>query len=143
MPPLHVMPSMCETVSIFKYAKYNVTTLCRLVGKLRGGQAWICDTYQVPACGSFNWTILGSFLDGVEWVLRSPRDDSPIKSDETNLLLLASEAAILKYIGANSTIPVPEVFAYRQARPLFLILDGANDHTAVLEKTMSVSPVFL
>lgn len=46
-------------------------------------------------------------------MLRSPRDDGVIKSDETNLLLLASEAATLMYIRANSTIPVPEVFAYR------------------------------
>lgn len=28
--------------------------------------------------------------------------------------LLASEVATLKYVGAHSTIPVPEVFAYRQ-----------------------------
>jgi len=46
-------------------------------------------------------------------VLRSPRDDDAIKSDKTNLLLLASEAATLMYIRANSKIPVPEVFAYR------------------------------
>jgi len=115
---------MFETVSIFKYANFNVPALCRLVGKLRGGQACICDTSQIPACGSYNWTILVSFPDGVEWVLRSPRDDGAIKSDETNILLLASEAATLKYIKANSTIPVPEVFAYRQARPLFLVWMG-------------------
>jgi len=46
-------------------------------------------------------------------VLRSLRDDGVIKSDETNLLLLASKAATLIYIRANSIIPVPEVFAYR------------------------------
>lgn len=106
---------MCETPSIFKYSSFSVSALCRLVSKLRGGQICFCDTSQVPACGSFNWTIIVSFLDGVEWVLRSPRDDGAIKSDETNFLLLASEAATLKYIKANSTIPVPEVFAYRQA----------------------------
>lgn len=106
---------MCETQGIFKYATFNVSTFCRLVSKLRG-QSCICDTSQVPACGSFNWTILVSFLDGVEWVLRSPRDDGAITSDDTNLLLLASEAATLKYIKANSTIPVPEVLAYRQAQ---------------------------
>ena len=78
----------------------------------------------------------------MEWVLRSPRDDGVIKSNETNLLLLASEAATLKYIKANSTIPVPEVFAYRQAMPLFLVFGWANDHTAVLGTTMSGSPIF-
>ncbi len=54
----------------------------------------------------------------MEWVLRSPRDDDAIRSDETNLLLLADKAATLKYIKANGTIPVPEVFAYRQAKVL-------------------------
>jgi len=72
-----------------------VPALCRLVSKLRGGQCCFCDTPQVPACGSFDWTILISFRDGVEWVLRSPRDDDAIKSDETNLLLLASEAKLV------------------------------------------------
>lgn len=61
-----------------------------------------------------------------------PRDDGAITSDDTNLLLLASEAATLKYIKANSTTPVPEVLAYRQAQTV-LILDDANDHTAALE----------
>ena len=70
-PPLRFMSSMCETLGIFKYATFNVPALCRLVSKLRG-QSCICDTSQVPACGSFNWTIPVSFLDGVEWVLRPP-----------------------------------------------------------------------
>ncbi len=109
------MLSKYERATVFQYADFNVPALCRLVSKLRKGQCCFCDTSQVPACGSFNWTILVSFRDGVEWVLRSPRDDGAIKSDETNLLLLASEAATLMYIRANSTIPVPEVFAYRQA----------------------------
>ena len=51
--------------------------------------------------------------DGVKWVLPSPRDDGAMKLNEPNLLLLASDVATLMYIKANSTIPVPEVFAYR------------------------------
>ena len=107
------MLSKYERATVFQYADFNVLALCRLVSKLRGGQYCSCDTSQVPACGSFNWTILISFHDGVEWVLRSPRNDGAIQSDETNLLLLASEAATLRYIRANSTIPIPEVFAYK------------------------------
>lgn len=102
--------------SIFKYADFNELALCRLVSKLPGGQSCFCDNSQTPASGSFNWTRIISFIDGVEWVLRSPRNDGGgIKSDEKNLMLLASEAATLKYIKAKRTIPVPEVFAYRQA----------------------------
>ena len=132
---------MHETLSIFKYAKFSVPALCRLASRLHGGRTCICDTSQVPACGSFNWTILVSFVDGVEWVLRSPRDDGALQSDGTNFLLLASEAATLKYIKSHSTIPVPEVVAYRQARPC-LLLGGTNDHPAILGTTMSVSPIF-
>ncbi len=57
----------------------------------------------------------------MEWVLRSLRDDDAIKSNETNILLLTSEVATLKYIKINNIILVLEVFAYRQVRPLFLV----------------------
>ena len=134
------MLSTCETEHIFKYADFNVSALCRLATKLHGGNTCICDTSQVPACGSFNWTILLLFTDGVEWILRSPRNDGAIMSDETNLSLLASEAATLKYIKANSTIPVPEVFAYRQALPSSLA-DRVNIDIALLRTTMLVSPI--
>lgn len=107
------MLSKYERATVFQYADFNVLALCRLASKLRGGQHCLCDTSQVPACGSCNWTILISFHDGVEWVLRSPLNYGAINSDETNLLLLASEAAALMYIRAKSTIPIPEVFAYR------------------------------
>ena len=134
------MPSTPKTEHIFKYADFNVSALCRLANKLRGGNTCICDTSQVPACGSFNWTILLLFNDGVEWILRSPRKDGAIMSDETNLSLLASEAATLKYIKAKSTIPVPEVYAYRQALPS-PPADRVNIDIAVLGTTILVSPI--
>ena len=105
---------MYERASIFKYAEFNKLALCRLVSKLREGQSCFCDTSQTSASDSFNWTILISFIDGVKWMLRFPRNDGEIKFDETNLILLASEVATLKYIKANSTISVLEIFAYRQ-----------------------------
>lgn len=107
------MPSICDRPSISKYADFNEVALCHLASKLRGGQSCFYDASQIPASGSFNWTVLISFSDGVEWVLRSPQNDGGIKSDEANLSLLASEASTLMYIRANSTIPVPRVFAYR------------------------------
>ncbi|KAL8875970.1 MAG: hypothetical protein Q9198_005750 [Flavoplaca austrocitrina] len=74
---------MQERANIFKYAEFDVDALCQLASNLR------------------------------EWVLRSPRKGDEIVSDDTNLSLLASEAATLKYIGAHSDIPVPEIFAYQ------------------------------
>ena len=132
---------MCETSDIFRYAKFSVSALCRLASQLHEGQACICDTSQTPACGSFNWAIFLSFVDGVEWVFRSPRDDGAIESDKVNSLLLASEAATLKFIKANSTIPVPEVFAYRQVRQC-LLLSGTDKQSVPLKKMVSVSLIF-
>ena len=74
-------------------------------------------------------------------MLRSPRNDGAIQSDEMNCLLLASEAATLKYIKANSIIPVPEVLAYRQARQ-YLLLSRTDNHSVVLVKMISVSLIF-
>jgi len=54
-------------------------------------------------------------------MLRFSRDDDAIKSDETNILLLTNEVATLKYIKINNIISVLEIFAYRQARSLFLV----------------------
>lgn len=113
MPTSLPMPLKNERAAVFKYGNFDEPALCRLASKLRGGCSCFCDKEQIPACGSFNWTIRVSFHDGVEWVLRSPRSGGAIRSKETNLVLLASEAATLKYIRANSTIPVPQVFAYR------------------------------
>ncbi|KAL8734519.1 MAG: hypothetical protein Q9166_001419 [cf. Caloplaca sp. 2 TL-2023] len=109
---------MSERTKIFEHAEFDLLALCQLASSLRGGKSCSCDPAQRPKSGSFNWTVFLLFDDGVEWVLRSPRKDDGIISDDTNLLLLASEAATLKYIKAYSTIPVPEVFAYRQANRL-------------------------
>ena len=98
------MPSTGETTNIFKYAEFDISGLCRLVSKLRGGQSCICDTFQIPACGSFNWAILISFLDGVEWVLRSLRDDGAINSDSADSIDDENDPAFidLKYFLPNA-----------------------------------------
>lgn len=104
---------MQKRATIFQYADFDIDALCQLASDLRGGQSCSCDPCQIPKSGSFNWVVNVSFDDGVEWVLRSPRKGDEIVSDDTNLSLLASEAATLKYIKAHSNIPVPEVFAYQ------------------------------
>ena len=102
-----------EKPSIFLYVDFDVSALCRRATRLRG-RPCDCDESQTPLTGSHNWAITISFNDGVEWLLRSPRiKDGAIKCHKINSDLLASEAATLKYIKANSSIPVPEVFAYR------------------------------
>ncbi|KAL8710532.1 MAG: hypothetical protein Q9220_004965 [cf. Caloplaca sp. 1 TL-2023] len=106
---------------VYEFAHFDQSALCDLASSLREGQSCSCDPTQTPAKGASNWAIFIKFADGVEWVFRSPEKTHPINSpkeddwkvsNETNSLLLASEAATLKYVKLNSTIPVPEVFAY-------------------------------
>lgn len=104
---------MPERANIFQYAEFDIDALCLLASSLREGQQCSCDPGQIPKSGSFNWVVKILFDDGVEWVLRCPRQDYGYLSEDTSALLLASEAATLRYIKANSTIPVPEVLAYR------------------------------
>lgn len=106
--------------SIFKYANFNVQALCKLASKLREGQTCSCDQAQTSASGDFNWTILIFFADNVQWVLRSSRRDEKLKCDNIKQTLLASEVATMRYIKANSHVPVLEVFAHRLVSSLLL-----------------------
>ena len=111
------MSLMYECASIFKYAEFNKLALCRLMSKLREEQSCFCDTSQISASDSFNWTILISFIDEMKWVLRFSQNDDEIKFNETNLILLTSEVATLKYIKINSTISVVSVPSQRALPP--------------------------
>lgn len=100
---------------VFFHARFDVHALLRLAGRLRN-RPCTCDLSQKPSSGSLNWAIILSFNDGVEWIFRSPRTSYGI-DEESAAILLASEAATLKYIRNNSSIPVPEVFYHRSDFP--------------------------
>ncbi|EER36593.1 conserved hypothetical protein [Histoplasma capsulatum H143] len=107
------MPSASQRPKVFRYAKFNIDALCCLASRLRGGISCHCDSSQAPFSGSLNWAISIHFIDGVEWLLRSPlNENGAIPCPRTNSMLLESEAATLKYLRSNSSISVPEVFAY-------------------------------
>lgn len=101
---------------IFTYAIFNLSALLSLAEKLRQ-RPCSCQPSKRPLCGSLNWVVILTFNDGVEWIFRSPRKSHSGVSEEYAGLLLSSEAATLKYIKANTLIPVPEVFDYRQVCP--------------------------
>lgn len=105
------MPNRRRDGNVFFHARFDVHALLRLAGRLRN-RPCTCDISQKPSSGSLNWAIILSFDDGVEWIFRSPRKSYGI-DQETAGILLASEAATLKYIRKKSSIPVPEVFHYR------------------------------
>lgn len=105
------MPTQLQDGNVFLHAKFNLHALLRLAERLRK-RACSCNLSQKPKSGSLNWAIVLSFDDGVEWIFRSPRTCYGIRNDIAGLLL-ASEAATLKFIKKNSSIPVPDVFYYR------------------------------
>ena len=97
--------------NIFTYGDFDLQALCRQASTLRRGVPCGCDPQQRPASGSFNWAIFISFEDRVQWVFRSPHPRSFMPM-EIGGKLLASEAATLRYLRAQSDIPVPEVYDY-------------------------------
>ncbi|CAG8228658.1 unnamed protein product [Penicillium salamii] len=101
-----------EKRSLFRYANFDVNALCSIASQQREGIPCSCDLDQHPASGSFNWAVTVLFKDGVEWILRSPRDDSTQISKEVSAKLLSSEAATLNYLSAHTDIPVPKVHSY-------------------------------
>lgn len=112
-------PSCCTDVSgsmterIFFYAKFHLNALLSLAESLRG-RPCACDASKQPKAGSLNWAIFICFDDGIEWVFRSPRSGhDAIVGDESASKMLISEAATLKYLRANSSVPIPVVYAYR------------------------------
>lgn len=97
--------------NVFTYVDFDLQAACRQASTLRQGIPCTCNPDQRPASGSFNWAIFISFEDGLRWVFRSPHSRS-LMQPTRSMKLLASEAAILRYLRAHSDIPVPEVCDY-------------------------------
>ncbi|KAJ5588917.1 hypothetical protein N7537_011595 [Penicillium hordei] len=96
---------------IFQYSDFDVSALCQLAGKTRK-LACTCDLNQRPMRGGFNWAVFVSFVDGIQWVLRSPAYNHPDLSERSVVKLLLSEAATLRYLKIYTDIPVPDVYSY-------------------------------
>lgn len=97
---------------IFTYTTFDLDAPCQHVSMLRQGIQFTCDPDQRPVSGSFNWAIFISFEDDTRWIFRSPHSSS-LKPMEMRGELLASEAATLRYLRAESDNPVPEIYDYR------------------------------
>lgn len=97
-------------MNVFKYGTFNLLAVLSLAQQVRGKKCF-CDLSQTPKSGSLNWAIFLSFEDGIKWVFRSPRLDGV--GPGFAQLLVASEAATLRFVKENSQIPVPKVYAYR------------------------------
>ncbi|KAK2601539.1 hypothetical protein QQS21_004924 [Conoideocrella luteorostrata] len=98
--------------SIFTYAEFNLASLLQLAQTLRG-RPCSCDESQQPLAGSMNWAIFLRFDDNVLWVFRSMVPGLGVEM-ETACRLLASEAATMKFVRQNTSIPVPKVLSYSE-----------------------------
>ncbi|EEQ31642.1 hypothetical protein McanMca71_004402 [Microsporum canis] len=96
------------------HGRLNVPALIRLAKRLRNTTCTY-DPSQTPLAGCFNWAVVLSFDDGVEWLLRSPRTSYAL-NETTAGAVLVSEVATLRYIKQNSSIPVPDVYHYSSSK---------------------------
>ena len=97
--------------------------LLKQASSLRLNVTCYCALDQKLMVGSLNYAIILTFEDGVEWVFRYPASVACQTNPDPKIAedLLASEVATMKYVRENTSVPVPEIFAYRSVRnPLFL-----------------------
>ena len=79
------------------------------------------------------------FLDGVVWIARIPLPYNCYQPEEISV----SYTATLKYLKRNSTIPVPEVYAYKvksapenEVNATYILMERLNGHPLpTLERT--------
>lgn len=97
--------------AVHRYADFNLDALLSLATRLRG-RSCTCDVSKEPEFGCHNFVISLFFDDGIEWIFRAPQETSEAFSKEMCHKIIESEAATLKYLGAHSSIPVPEIYSY-------------------------------
>lgn len=123
---------------IYYFAKFYLQTLLSLPERLRG-RSCTCDVAKIPKCGSLNWVIFVAFDDGIEWVFRSPMAGrNNFYSDETSSKIVDSEVSTRMYLKAHTSIPVPEVFSYRQAPQKSSLENSAIDNRPVEPATIAL-----
>lgn len=124
---------------IFYFAHFNLEALLSLSERLRGRKC-TCDVTKMPKCGSLNWVVFVTFDDGIEWVFRCPMASrNHFYSDETSSKIVSSEASTLMYLKAHTSIPVPEVYSYRQVSPLSSVEEASIDIVPVEPATTALA----
>ena len=106
------LPSAGNSPIFKNVPTFNYDAVLKRAAELRDLRcAWATTR---PMIGSTNVAFIITFQDNVNWIFRYPRvDDDPFMSVENARELLASEIATMKYIRANTSVPVPEIFDFR------------------------------
>ena len=77
---------------------------------LRGSGSVPCKIVELPLCGSFHIVFTIEFDDGVRWMLKVSANGH--RFDSVAAAALISEARTMQLIKSETTIPVPEVYAF-------------------------------
>ena len=72
-----------------------------------------CTVSPKPLFGSFNILYAIEFADGVRWLVKVPADGFRGRWKESDAQDITSEALTMQLVRRKTTIPVPEVFAFR------------------------------
>lgn len=112
---------------IYYFADFNLEALLSLSEQIRGRKC-TCDVTTKPKHGCLNWVIFVTFDDGIEWVFRSPiAGRNEVDSDGASSKIVDSEASTLMYLKAHTSIPVPEVYSYRQVFQVSSVKESSID----------------
>lgn len=87
---------------------YNTGGIGKLASKYRNGME--CDVLGM-ANGSFNWCFKVVFKDNVAWAVRFPVPGKVVHPEEK----IRREVAVMRFIKAKTSIPVPEIIAWGTA----------------------------
>ena len=80
---------------------------------LRGSGSISCKIVDLPLCGSFHIVFTIEFDDGVKWMLKVSANGH--RFDSVAAAALTSEARTMQLIKSETTIPVPEVYAFDES----------------------------
>ena len=83
-----------------------------IIDQLTTSQPSNCELLPQITCGSFNAIFKIKFIDGARWVLKVPAIGHQQCWDAPASEALTSEALTMRLIKRETTIPVPEVFAF-------------------------------
>lgn len=89
-----------------------------------------CTILTPPLYGSYHIVFVLKFSDGLQWVLKAPVTGYQDHFDKAAARSLTSEALTMQMLKRETTIPVPEVYAFDAS--LSLHLDGIHQRNAIV-----------
>lgn len=105
-----------------------------------------CEVQSQLRAGSYHIAFIIEFVDGLKWVLKIPENGYIGRLDDMTARALTAEAQTMKLLKRETTIPLPEVYAFDASAEneincayiLMGYIDGVPLHERWLDKTLSM-----